>query len=187
MPCPQEEVRVIMVPFQMGQEAMVNIPVLVLNQNYLPMNICTARRAIALMLQGKAELVENGTGEVHTVSVSFALPSVIRLLHLIRLPRLQRKLTLFEVFNRDRFTCQYCGLETRELTLDHVVPRSRGGQHRWENLVSACIPCNHSKGEKTPAQARMKLVRKPLIPPPFFLVPYYYLRNQPVWLKFLPF
>lgn len=166
---------------------MVSKPVLVLNQNYLPMNICSARRALVLMLQGKAEMVENGTGEVHTVSAVFPLPSVIRLMYLIKLPRIQRKLTRFEVFNRDRFTCQYCGRESRELTLDHVVPRSRGGQHSWENLVSACIPCNHRKGERVPAEAKLKLIRQPQAPPPFFLVPYYYLRNQPLWLKFLPF
>ncbi|MEE9202474.1 MAG: HNH endonuclease [Dehalococcoidia bacterium] len=166
---------------------MVNKPVLVLNQNYLPMNICPARRALVLMLLGKAEMVENGTGEVHTASAVFDLPSVIRLLYLIKLPRIQRKLTRFEVFNRDRFTCQYCGRETRELTLDHVIPRSRGGQHSWENLVSACILCNHRKGERVLAEAKLKLIRKPMAPPPFFLVPYYYLRNQPLWLKFLPF
>lgn len=166
---------------------MVNNPVLVLNQNYLPMHICSARRAVVLMLLGKAEMVENGVGGVHTIDTVFPLPSVVRLLYLIRLPRLQRKLTRYEVFNRDRFTCQYCGQETRELTLDHVLPRSRGGVHSWDNVVSACIPCNHRKGEKTPAEARMRLVRQPLVPPPFFLVPYHYLKNQPVWLKFLPF
>jgi 5-methylcytosine-specific restriction endonuclease McrA len=165
----------------------VNKPVLVLNQNYLPMNICSARRALVLMLQDKAEMVENGTGEVHTVTAVFPLPSVIRLMSLIKLPRIQRKLTRFEVFNRDRFTCQYCGRETRELTLDHVMPRSRGGKHSWENLVSACIPCNHRKGERVLAEAKLKLIRKPMAPPPFFLVPYYYLSNQPLWLKFLPF
>ncbi len=166
---------------------MVSKAVLVLNQNYLPMNICSARRALVLMFQGKAEMVENGTGEVHTVTAICPQPSVIRLMYLIKLPRIQRKLTRFEVFNRDRFTCQYCGRETRELTLDHVMPRSRGGQHSWENLVSACIPCNHRKGERVLAEAKLKLNRKPQAPPPFFLVPYYYLRNQPQWLKFLPF
>lgn len=166
---------------------MVSKPVLVLNQNYLPMNICSARRALVLMLQDKAEMVENGTGEVHTVTAVFPLPSVIRLMYLIKLPRLRRKLTRFEVFNRDRFTCQYCGQETRELTLDHVVPRSRGGQHSWENLVSACIPCNHRKGERVLSEAKLKLTRQPMAPPPIFLVPYYYLKNQPLWLKFLPF
>jgi 5-methylcytosine-specific restriction endonuclease McrA len=184
---PHRKGRVIMVSFQGGKSSMVNKPVLVLNQNYLPMNICSGRRALVLMLQGKAEMVENGTGEVHTVNAVFDLPSVIRLLYLIKLPRIQRKLSRFEIFNRDRFTCQYCGRETRELTLDHVVPRSRGGQHSWENLVSACIPCNHRKGERLPAEAKLKLIRQPKAPPPFFLVPYYYLRNQPIWLKFLPF
>lgn len=165
---------------------MVHTPVLVLNQNYLPMNICSARRAVVLILRGKAELVSDGNGVFHTPAAIFPVPSIIRLLFLARLPRLQRKLTRFEVFNRDRFICQYCGRETRELTLDHVVPRSQGGEHRWENIVSACIPCNHHKASRTPQEAGMRLVRPPHHPPVYFLVPYYYLRNHPGWLEFLP-
>lgn len=165
---------------------MVNYPVLVLNQNYLPMNICSTRRAVVLILRGKAEMVEDGVGMLHSVSVAFLIPGVIRLLFMAHLPRVERRLTRFEIFNRDRFTCQYCGRETRELTIDHIMPRSRGGGHIWTNVVSACIPCNHRKAEKTPAEAGMRPLRRPLPPPPFFLVPYYYLRHHPQWLKYLP-
>lgn len=165
---------------------MINIPVLVLNQNYLPMNICSARRAVVLMLRGKAEMVEDGAGVIHSANATFPLPSVVRLLFLVRLPRVERKLTRFEIFNRDHFTCQYCGRETRELTLDHIIPRSRGGEHSWENIVSACIPCNHRKAGRTPQEAGIHLVRRPLPPPPYYLVPYYHLRHHPQWLKFLP-
>lgn len=165
---------------------MVHMPVLVLNQNYLPMNICSARRAVVLILREKAEMVSDGNGFIHTPLLKLPLPSVIRLLFMARLPRLQRKLTRFEVFNRDHLTCQYCGRETREMTLDHVIPRSRGGEHCWENIVSACIPCNHRKAGRTPQEAGMRLIHLPRTPPAYFLVPYYHLKNHPAWLEFLP-
>ncbi|MDP6102869.1 MAG: HNH endonuclease, partial [Dehalococcoidia bacterium] len=87
----------------------------------------------------KAELLENGRGEVHTPRSLVPIPSVIRLMHLIKRPLLQRRLSRKEVFLRDNYTCLYCGRETKQLTLDHVVPRYRGGAHTWENVVSACI------------------------------------------------
>lgn len=166
---------------------MINLPVLVLNQNYEPLNISRARRAVVLVYQGKAEMLEDGSGFVHSVSDSFALPSVIRLYGMIKRPRLQRRLTRFEVFSRDRFTCQYCGKEGRHLTLDHVVPRYRGGAHTWENLVSACASCNRRKAGRTPEQADMKLTTVPA--PPRDNLPFYiplHLRAQSQWRKYLP-
>ena len=129
----------------MSVSSIIGAPVLVLNQNYQPLNVCTVRRAIVLLDVGKAELLQNGRGEVHTTAASFAIPSVIRLVYLIRRPLLQRRLSRREVFLRDNYTCLYCGRETRQLTLDHVIPRYRGGAHTWENVVSACISCNHRK------------------------------------------
>jgi 5-methylcytosine-specific restriction endonuclease McrA len=164
-----------------------NIPVLVLNQDYQPINICRVRRALVLVLQGKAEVVENGLGTIHAISCSLPIPSVVRLAYSVKRPRFQRKLTRFEVFNRDRHTCQYCRRETKELTLDHVIPRSRGGQHSWENVVSCCFSCNRRKAGRTPAEAGMKLIRNPAPPPPTsFCVPYQYLRIYREWHKFLP-
>lgn len=165
---------------------MVNSRVLVLNQNYAPLNLCHARRAIVLLAKGKAEILENGAGVLRSPSCLFPLPSVIRLVYLIKRPHHQRKLTRHEVFNRDRYTCQYCGKETAALTLDHVVPRQRGGLHTWENLVSACIPCNRRKAGRTPQEAGMSLLRRPQPPPytPFYL-PYPYLQSHPQWQKFL--
>lgn len=166
---------------------MINLPVLVLNQSYEPLTICRARRAVVLIYQRKAEMLENGVGFIHTVNNSFPLPSVIRLAYLIKRPYRQRKLTRFEVFNRDRYTCQYCSKETRQLTLDHVIPRYRGGQHTWENVVSACVPCNRRKAGRTPKEAGMKLIRPPSYPSynPFFNIPYHYRQTKQEWQKYL--
>jgi 5-methylcytosine-specific restriction endonuclease McrA len=167
---------------------MINLPVLVLNQSYEPLTICRAKRAIVLIYQGKAEMLENGAGFIHTVSASFELPSVIRLAFLVKRPYRQKKLTRYEVFNRDKYTCQYCGKETRQLTLDHIIPRYRGGQHTWENVVSACVLCNRRKAGRTPQEARMKLIRKPAYPGDqlFFSIPYHYRQTREEWHKYLP-
>jgi len=165
----------------------LNSPVLVLNQNYQPLNISRVRRAVVLLLCNKAEVLENGRGSLHSVADVFDFPSVIRLVYFIRRPRRQRKLTKLEVFNRDQYVCQYCGRETKELTLDHVIPRRRGGEHSWENVVSACVPCNRRKAGRTPAEATMPLLRQ--AKPPGndgFYVPYNYLRVHVEWQKYFP-
>ena len=167
---------------------MINVPVLVLNQNYEPLNICRARRAVVLLYRGKAEMLENGSGFIHSANYTFPLPSVIRLSNMIKRPRPERKLTRLEIFNRDNFTCQYCGRETHQLTLDHVIPRYRGGEHTWENVVSACVSCNQRKAGKTPEQAGMKLTHRPAPPhgKTLFFIPYHYLQTQNEWHKYLP-
>ncbi len=167
---------------------MINFPVLVLNQSYEPLNICRVRRAVVLLYQSKAEMLENGSGFIHSATHTFPVPSVIRLAYLIKRPWSERKLTRLEVFNRDQYTCQYCGKETRQLTLDHVIPRYRGGKHMWENVVSACIRCNRRKAGKTPTEAKMKLIRHPSPPhgnTPFYIT-YHYLQTQSEWQKYLP-
>ena len=167
---------------------MINLPVLVLNQNYEPLNICRARRAVMLLYRGKAEMLEDGSGYIHSVNYIFSLPSVIRLAYMIKRPRPERKLTRLEIFNRDHYTCQYCGKETRQLTIDHVIPRHRGGQHTWENVVSSCISCNRRKAGRTPKEAGMKLIHPPSLPrggTPFY-IPYHYLQTCDGWQKYLP-
>ncbi|RME91123.1 MAG: HNH endonuclease, partial [Anaerolineae bacterium] len=121
-------------------------PVLVLNANFEPINVCTTRRAIGLILAGKAAMVVNGRGYIHTVSQAFPRPSVIRLERMIHRPRPRVKLTRREIFRRDNYTCQYCGRRTPMLTVDHVLPRHLGGKHTWTNVVTACPACNHRKG-----------------------------------------
>ena len=166
---------------------MVNSSVLVLNQGYEPLNLCRTRRAIVLVLRDKAEVLENSRGEMRSVTRIFQIPSVIRLFYMVRRPHYERKLAKLEVFNRDHYTCQYCGRQTKELTLDHVVPRRRSGEHVWENVVSACIPCNRRKGGRTPDEAGMKLLRKPRSPRhDGFYVPFYLLDNHKEWQKYLP-
>ena len=159
---------------------------MVLNLNYEPINVCNVRRAVVLLGKGKAELLENGRGEVHTPTLTMTIPSVIRLVYLIRRPFVQRKLSKKEIFLRDRHLCQYCGTQSRDLTLDHVVPRRLNGDHTWANIVSACIPCNRRKASRTPAGAGMTLLRQPTAPYPN---PYYILHKRTIleeWLKFIP-
>lgn len=166
---------------------MISNPVLVLNQNYQPLNICRVRRAVVLVTMGKAEMLENGAGFIHSATDLFPVPTVIRLPYLVKRPRAQRKLTRFEIFIRDKFTCQYCGTKTRQLTLDHVVPRYRGGEHSWENVVGACVACNRRKAGRTPAEAHMKLIRPPAKPHdgrPFYL-PLKYQPYHSWWQKYL--
>ena len=130
-------------------------PVLVLNANFEPINVCNTRRALSLMLSGKASLVSNGRGEIKTVTRSFPCPSIIRLEKMIRRPRPQEKLTKREILRRDDYTCQYCGQYSSNLTIDHIIPRHMGGQHSWGNLVTACSACNHRKGGRTLEQVHM--------------------------------
>ena len=164
----------------------INAPVLVLNQNYQPLNVCNAKRAVVLLDLGKAELMANGRGHFHTVSLTFMIPSVIRLVYMVKRPLLQRRLSRRSVFYRDSFTCQYCGKETRALTLDHIVPRSRGGAHIWENIVSACIPCNHRKAGATPAEAKMGLLQEPKSPRPDPYALFHHRTILDEWRQFIP-
>ena len=163
--------------------------VLVLNQNYEPLNVCNVRRAIVLVFDGKAEVLEAYDFALRSASREYASPSVIRLVHMIKRPRPRVKLTRKEIFIRDEHTCQYCGRRSSDLTLDHIHPRSRGGQHTWLNLVSACRSCNHRKGGKSLAEARMQLRRQPFEPKPGA---YYTIERRvesgihPDWAKFLP-
>ncbi len=172
----------------MNAAEITNLPVLVLNQNYEPLNVCRVRRAVILIYHGKAEMLEDGSGYIHSTKRDFSVPSVIRLASQIKRPRPQRKLTRVEVFRRDGYTCQYCGKQSHQLTLDHVIPRYRGGQNTWHNVVSACVPCNLKKAGHTPAEAGMRLVREPAVPQGNggFYLPYSYGEVRSQWLKYLP-
>jgi 5-methylcytosine-specific restriction endonuclease McrA len=166
---------------------MVNAPVLVLNQNYDPINISRVRRAVVLVMRGKAETLENDSWMIHTTSDTIPMPSVIRLVYMVKRPRPEKKLTRREVFQRDKYTCQYCGMETRELSLDHVIPRHREGRHIWENVVSACFRCNNRKAGRTPQEAGMRLISQPFVPHMSgYYVPYEYIVRHNGWQKYLP-
>lgn len=138
-------------------------PVLVLNASYEPINICAARRAVVLVLKGLAHPEEMSPQTLHSTRRQYPVPSVIRLLEYRRVPHQNRALSRKNILMRDRYTCQYCGRngQSATLTLDHVVPRSRGGESAWENLVACCHECNNRKGSRTPEEAGMRLARMP--------------------------
>jgi 5-methylcytosine-specific restriction endonuclease McrA len=161
-------------------------PVLVLNANFEPINICSTRRAIGLILNDKATLVLNGRGEIRTVSRTFPRPSVIRLDHMIKRPRPRVRLTKREILRRDDYTCQYCGQHASYLTIDHIIPRRLGGRHTWENLVAACPSCNHRKGGRTLEQVQMRLLHQPHEPPASATYIFgRHLKNNLEWLPFV--
>jgi 5-methylcytosine-specific restriction endonuclease McrA len=143
----------------------MNEAVLVLNANFQPINITSTYRAINMVLAEKATLVMNGRGYIHSVSQAFPLPSVIRLNRMVKRPRPVVKLTRKEIFRRDNYTCQYCGRQFKNLTIDHVIPRHMGGRTTWQNVVTACSRCNHLKGGLTPAQSGMHPLTAPKVPP----------------------
>jgi len=140
------------------------VAVLVLNYDYQPIHITTWRRAFVLVLLQKAEVVEARPDRVlRTVRAEYPWPSIIRLLRYVPVPYKQVPLTRQNVFKRDGFRCGYCG-SRHNLTVDHIVPRSQGGTDSWENLITACEPCNRRKGNRTPEQAGMSLLFPPRRP-----------------------
>ncbi len=142
--------------------------VLVLNATYEPINVCTVRRAAVLILKSKAEILERGETALRSERMRLDRPVVIRLITYVRVPRdvHRRKITRKAVLARDSWTCQYCGTSRPGLTVDHVVPRSRGGESVWENIVASCAPCNHRKGNRMPREARMHPRATPRAPGP---------------------
>lgn len=143
---------------------MLDSRVLVLNQNYEPMSVCSAKKAIVLLYLGKAEMIERNHQLIHSVSASMPLPSIVRLGRLVHIPRKRILLTRSNVIKRDNHQCQYCGTMEGSFTVDHVIPKDKGGQDTWENLVCACIRCNTKKRNQTPKEAGMSLLRIPRKP-----------------------
>lgn len=138
--------------------------VLVLNQNYEPMSVCSARRAVVLLYLDKAEMIEKNHQTLHSISTSMPLPSIVRLSRFIQVPRKRVLLNRKNILKRDHHQCQYCGTTEGSVTVDHIIPRVRGGRDTWENLVCACTRCNAKKGNRTPHEAGMKLLRQPRKP-----------------------
>jgi len=167
--------------------AVVDANVLVLNQDYQPLNVCNVRRAVVLLSKEKAVVIEQNGHIVTSERLSFPSPSVIRLAYHVKRPRPVVKLTRKEVLQRDDHACQYCGKRGNDLTLDHVMPRHRGGQHTWENVVAACRHCNHKKGGRTLAESKMQLLRQPKRPPatPTYLYSSYVRGGEHTWAKFI--
>src|SRR3989475_6486677 len=141
--------------------------VLVLNASYEPLNVCTVRRAHVLVFKGKAELIEALDKPLRSATSTFDWPHVIRLVHYVRVPRsVQRKISRRALFARDGWRCGYCGTTSGRLTLDHIVPRSKGGDSVWENVVTSCAPCNLRKGNRTLEESGLQLRTSPRAPAP---------------------
>lgn len=156
----------------------VSLPeVLLLNSDFEPLNVCNARRAMALILLGKADVLSHNGHTIGTARGNLPAPSIVKMRYHVRRPLPQLRLSRHSVLARDSYTCQYCGYRGRDLTIDHVVPRWMGGPHTWDNLVACCRKCNLKKGDKTPQQARMKLMSKPRRP---HFIPYI---SLPAYLK----
>ncbi len=140
-------------------------PVLVLNANFEPLNVVGAKRAVVLILKGRAELIKGLDGfQVRFPQHDLPLPSVVRLTTYAHRPPAQVRLNRKSILIRDDYSCQYCGYRGPGLTIDHVIPRDTGGKHDWDNLVACCSRCNAKKGNRTPEQAAMTLLRRPRKP-----------------------
>lgn len=167
----------------------MNHEVLVLNSDYEPLNICNLRRAISLVFRGKVDVLHHDGKMVHTISGSFTSPSVVRLRSHIRRPMPELRLSRRSIFARDNYTCQYCGTPSKELTIDHIMPKRVGGPTSWENLVACCRKCNSRKGDKTLSQVGFKLKKEPRRPKfvPFIsLTKFVNSADNPIWRDYLP-
>ena len=161
--------------------------VLVLNATFEPINVCTVRRAAVLVLKSKAEVLERGDTALRSEHLRLERPVVIRLITYVRVPRTvhRRTITRKAVLARDSWTCQYCGTNKPGLTVDHIVPRSRGGKSVWENIVASCAPCNHRKGNQMPKEARMHPRAAPKPPGPTVFIRLAAPRMPPSWKPYL--
>lgn len=162
--------------------------VLVLNASYEPLHVISVRRAMVLLLKEKAEIVEAAERKLRAYQRDYPLPLVIRLVTYIRIPRrLTLPLNRRNVFIRDEYTCQYCGRQPGRalLTMDHVLPRSRGGGLTWENIVTACMNCNQRKGNRLPEECGMVPRRAPFRPRYMAIALLSEVRDHHVWAKYL--
>jgi len=159
----------------------------VLNATYEPINVCTVRRAAVLLLKEKAELIEKAGWNLHSEHTTLPRPMVIRLVTYVRVPRdtHRRKITRRAVFARDGWACQYCGRRSN-LTVDHVIPRSKGGLSTWDNIVASCAPCNRRKGDHLCSTIDMHPKRSPSTPNPNVFIHVASPTIPPAWRQWLP-
>lgn len=170
-------------------DTLSNFEVLLLNSDFEPLNVCNVRRAMALILLGKADVLQAAERAIRTAGGELVAPSIVKMRYHVRRPMPELRLSRHSVLARDNYTCQYCGQRGKELTIDHVVPRWMGGGHAWDNLVACCRRCNLKKADKTPKQARMSLARAPRRPHfiPYISLPSYLkARERDDWQMYLP-
>jgi 5-methylcytosine-specific restriction endonuclease McrA len=164
---------------------MLTSKVLLLNQNYEPMNVVTAKKAIILVVLQKVEIIEKRAQMIHSQHFALPLPSIIRLMRFVRVPYKRIELNRANVFKRDGYRCQYCGTKKAPFTIDHVMPRKNGRIDSWENLVCACVKCNNKKGDRTPEEAHMPLLRQPRKPNHLFFIQHFMGHNEECWKPYL--
>ena len=158
---------------------------LLLNATFEPLCVVSARRAVVLVLKEKAEIVERNGAEFRSERASVPAPSVIRLVHFVRVPfRSRVPLSRRAVFARDGHRCQYCGRAAENL--DHVLPRSRGGPHSWDNVVASCRPCNARKEDRLPQEAGLRLRQAPVAPHAHLWLIATAGTVDPIWTRYLP-
>ena len=160
---------------------------LVLNASESPLAVVAARRAVVMVLKEKADVVVSNGLVFHSAHLTIEAPSVVRLRRYVHVPyRPHAPLTRRAVFARDLGTCQYCGAERPTLTVDHVIPRSRGGESVWENIVASCAPCNRRKGNRLPREVRMHPRNRPRPPGPTVFIRIAAPRTPAAWEPYLP-
>ncbi|GJQ64121.1 MAG: HNH endonuclease [Melioribacteraceae bacterium] len=153
------------------QNGLLSGKVLLLNQSYEPLTLCNVKKALILIFLDKAELVVDlKEKKIHSSARNYPYPSIIRLKNYVRIPYKNIILSRKNVIKRDGYRCGYCGKRNAELTIDHILPKSRGGKDTWDNLVTCCIKCNNKKGNQTPNEAEMPLLVKPYTPDHIMLI-----------------
>jgi 5-methylcytosine-specific restriction endonuclease McrA len=158
----------------------------VLNQNYEAMSICNVQRAVVLLFLGKAELIAaKDSRKVRSTKISFPFPTIVRLRVYIRVPYKKIVLSRKNILRRDNHKCQYCSRSDLTLTIDHIVPKSKGGTDSWENLVAACVKCNNKKGDRSPEDANMPLHKRPSKPSHITFMKHFVGRIDDEWKPYL--
>lgn len=184
----EAEIREIHIPIEKAEKGDTALGgrVLILNKGYEPVSICSAKKAMILLILMKAELVEQRNGNcIRSVRRNFPYPSVIRLSAYVHLPYKNIELSRKNLHRRDSFRCQYCGRKNIELTIDHIIPKSRGGSDSWENLITACVQCNNRKGNRTPEEANMPLLSRANKPHHILFMKQYLGNVEKEWKPFL--
>ncbi len=160
--------------------------VLVLNQNYEAMSICNVQRAVVLLFLGKAELISSKDSRlIYSIKTSLPFPTIVRLRVYIKVPYKKIVLSRKNILRRDNHKCVYCQRTDLPLTLDHIVPKSKGGDDSWENLVTACVKCNNKKGDRLPEEAKMLLHKKPTRPSHITFMKHFIGRVDDAWKPYL--
>ena len=165
--------------------SILNRKVLVLNQSYEPLMVINAKRAIVLIIKDKVKMLEKYSENIRSVQNSFDLHSVIGLNFYVHIKYKDIVLNRRNILKRDDYRCQYCAKQATPLTIDHIVPKNKGGKDSWENLVAACSKCNTRKGDTLLKHMDMKLLKKPRKPSKLFQLQTYVNKKQDNWKQYL--